>query len=313
MPSYVWSTSGPHPAALALRTRYAMTLGRRYAGTLDFGPTGNRLYLGLRYEGDDGSTLVLRNLGMNDGPMRLAVRGGNTLTVVDSFGNEQTAPVADGQATIAVGQMPVYLRLAKGQTVDAPKLDFGLNVAPQATFAYSAPAQGDAALLANGVLETIHAGNPEGGTDGKKIWQGELPLAADGAIEPQTLDLTWDRPRAIAKVILWGLRADNTFCTLLDYDLQYHNGQDWVTLEKFRTPFAPTEAVETSLSKANTWLLDNNLSVHQFAPITTDRLRIVARRTTRGFVPDERSRAWGNTIPPKLMLREVEVYAPAGQ
>ena len=71
----------------------------------------------------------------------------------------------------------------------------------------------------------------------------------------------------------------------------------------------PTEAVETSLSTATTWLLDDNLHVHQFQPIMTDRLRFVVRRTTHGFVPDERSRAWGNAIPPKLMLREVEVYS----
>ena len=44
-----------------------MTSGLRYAGTLNFGPTGNRLYLGLRYEGRDGSTVVLRNLGMAEG------------------------------------------------------------------------------------------------------------------------------------------------------------------------------------------------------------------------------------------------------
>jgi hypothetical protein len=311
VPSYVWSSNGPHPAALALRTRYAMTSGLRYAGTLDFGPTGNRLYLGLRYEGRDGSTLVLRNLGTAEGPLELAVRGGGKLTVIDCFGNDQFVPVKGGTATVSVGQMPVYLRLAKGQTLDVPKLDFGRNVAPQATLHYSAPADGDLALLNNGVLETIHAGHPNGGTDGKRIWQGQLPLAADGSIEPQTLELAWSKPQSVDKVILWGLRADNTFCALLDYDLQYHDGKDWVTLEKVRAAFAPTEAVETSLSTANTWLLDDNLHVHQFKPVTTDRLRLVVRRTTWGFVPDQRSRAWGKTISPKLMLREVEVYAAA--
>ena len=309
VPTYVWSSSGPHPAALALRTRYAMTAGLRYAGTLDFGPTGNRLYLGLRYEGRDGSILVLRNLGMAEEPMELAVRGGGTLTVVDCFGNQQAVPVKSGAATLSVGQMPVYLQLAKGQTLDVPKLDFGRNIAPQGTLHYSAPADGDLALLNNGVLETIHAGHPNGGTDGKRIWQGQLPLAADGSIQPQTLEIAWGKPQSVNKVILWGLRADNTFCALLDYDLQYHDGKDWVTLEKVRASFVPTEAVETSLSTANTWLLDDNLHVHQFKPVTTGRLRLVVQRTTWGFVPDQRSRAWGKTISPKLMLREVEVYA----
>jgi hypothetical protein len=33
----------------------------------------------------------------------------------------------------------------------------------------------------------------------------------------------------------------------------------------------------------------------------------MVQRATCGFVSDERRRAWGNAIPPKLMLRKVEV------
>ena len=308
VPSFIWSSSGPHPAALALRTRYAMTLGCRYAGTLDFGPTGNRLYLGLRYEGQDGSTVVLRNLGMAARPMALKILSGEAVRVIDSFGNEQAVPIQGGVATVAVGQMPVYVRLAKEQTIEVPQLDFGRNLSSQAALHYSAAADGDLALLNNGVVETIHAGHPQGGTDGKRIWQGRLPLGPNGSIEPQTLELTWSLPQEIGKVILWGLRADNQFCALLEYDLQYHDGTDWVTLENVRPPLAPTEAVETSLSTANTWLLDDNLFVHEFRPVTTDRLRLVVRRSTYGFVPDDRSRAWGKAIEPRFMLREVEVY-----
>ena len=310
VPTYVWSQYGPHPAALALRTRYAMTQGRQFAGTLDFGPTGNRLYLGLRYEGADGTTIVLRNFGMLDTPLGLALPSGGPLTMVDAFGNEQTLPVAGGRATVSVGQLPIYLRLAKGQTVDVAKLDFGRNVAPQATLRYSAETSGDLALLNNGILETIHAGHPNGGTNGKQIWQGELPLAADGSVEPQNLDLTWDRPQRIHKMILWGVRADNAFCTLLDYDLLYRDGKEWVTLAKVRTPLVPSEPVATPPCSANTWLLDNNFSVHQFPPITTDRLRIVARRSTYGFMPDEAARGQGK-MAAKLMLREIEVFSPA--
>ena len=132
VPSCVWSSSGPHPAALALRTRHGMTLGRRYAGTLDFGRTGNRLYLGLRHEGQDGSTVVLRNLGMSAAPMKLKVRGGEVVQVIDSFGNEQTVSIQGSVASVVVGQMSAYVRLAKGQTVEVSALDFGRNIAPQA-------------------------------------------------------------------------------------------------------------------------------------------------------------------------------------
>jgi hypothetical protein len=91
VPSYLWSTAGPHPAALALRTRHAMTkaLERSYAGTLDFGADGNKIFLGLRYNGGDGSTVMLRNLGTVDQWLKIGVSGGTSLQVVDSFGNTQ--------------------------------------------------------------------------------------------------------------------------------------------------------------------------------------------------------------------------------
>ena len=53
------------------------------------------------------------------------------------------------------------------------------------------------------------------------------------------------------------------------------------------------------------WMDDTNLFIHEFAPTPAQRIRIVVRRTTNGFVPDARPRP----IPAKFMLREVEIYA----
>jgi hypothetical protein len=79
VPSYLWSRSGPHPGALALRTRYAMTsaLGREYSDALNFGPTGNKIFMGLRYKALDGSTVVLRNLGALEQPLELTCQQWN--------------------------------------------------------------------------------------------------------------------------------------------------------------------------------------------------------------------------------------------
>ena len=90
VPTYVWSRNGLFPAALATRTRQAMIAGRRYAGQLDFGPTGNKVFMGLRYEGADGTTITLRNLGTLDRAVELGVSGGDSLQLVDAFGNVQT-------------------------------------------------------------------------------------------------------------------------------------------------------------------------------------------------------------------------------
>ena len=305
VPSYLWSSSGPHPAALALRTRYAMTLGRKYTGNLDFGTTGNKLFWGLRYEGADGTTIVLRNLGTADWQVEFGVQGGASLQVIDAFGNARTVPVNQGSAALTLSQMPSYARLAPGQQLMAPRIDFGPNLAGDATFTYSGKNNGNLASLNNGIMESFHAGNPHGGTGKPVFFAGDL----DGT--PQNLDIVFPTPRTISKMLVFGVRADNTFCALLDYDLQYADGDQWITIDKVRTAVPETNPAETAQCIADTWYLDNNFFVHNFKPVTTSKLRIVALRSTHGFVPDDRSRAWGNLMPEQLMLREIEIYGPA--
>ena len=304
VPTYIWSSSGPHPAALALRTREAMVLGRKYAGTLDFGPTGNKLFLALRYTGADGATIVLRQYGNAVPlPVTLGVTGA-ALEVVDSFGNSRTLPVANGAVTLPVPALPLYLRLAQGQQVTAPVLDYGRNYAPEATFAYSGKAKGDVATLTNGLFEVTHAGNPWG-----PFWQGELKTA------PQTLDLTFPMARTVNRVVLYSVRADNPYCDLLDFDVQYDNGGKWVTLKEVRTPCPPSDPVRTAESGATTWYQDQNFALVEFPPVTTTKLRIVALRSTLGFQPDAiaaQATGW-QAGAPTLALREVEVYGPPAE
>jgi hypothetical protein len=124
--SYLWSQTGPHPAALALRTRYAMTqaLERNYTGELNFGRDGNKIFMGLRYDGSDGSTIILRNLGTVDQWLRVGVSSGSTLQVVDSFGNIQMVPVQNGQAQLTITQLPQYVLLTPGQEVTMPQINW---------------------------------------------------------------------------------------------------------------------------------------------------------------------------------------------
>ena len=302
VPTYVWSESGPHPVALALRTREAMVRGRRYAGTLDFGRNGNRIFLGLRYQGGDGSTVVLRQYGAAAEPsIELGIRGGATLEVVDSFGNRRKIPVRDGKVTLKVALLPIYLRLERGQEIAAPRIDFGRNLATDATITYSGKTESDPSVLTNGVFEVTHAGSLWG-----PYWVGDLSRA------PQTLDITFSQPRPVDRLIVYSMRADNPHCYLVDFDVQYHDGRQWVTRSEVRTPLPPSDVVRTAQSKANTWYLDQNFAVVEFPAVTTDRLRVVARRSTLGFQPDEtaaKATGW-QAGGPNLHLREIEVYGP---
>lgn len=305
VPTYLWSSAGPHPGALATRTRFAMTRGRTYAGVLDFGPTGNKFLMGLRYKGDDGQTIVLQNLGTLDMPLDLTVTGGQAVTVVDAFGNASKVQAAGGVVRVTVSSFPVYLRLTKGQEVAPPRMDFGRNLASQARFTYSAPSRGAFTLLNDGVMQTVHDGPPFGGTNGASIWQGDLPAL------PQTLEIAFDQPQTVSRAVLFGIRADNAFCALLDFDLEYHDGKGWVALQKVRTPLPESDEVQTPLCKAMSWDRDVNFHVCQFKPVTAQRLRVVVRRTTFGFIADEAARRFqSGDLQGRLMLREVEVYGP---
>ena len=55
---------------------------------------------------------------------------------------------------------------------------------------------------------------------------------------------------------------------------------------------------------------DTNFYAHAFPAVKAKAVRLRALRVSHGFVPDNRATAWGNFIPCKLMLREVEVFSP---
>ena len=301
VPTYLWSPTGPMPAALALRTREAMILGRRYDGTLDFGTHGNRFFLGLRYRGADGATVVLRQLGAaTDLPLSLGVSAGPTLAVSDSFGNRRDLPVRDGTVSLNVPPLPLYLRLPPGQDILPPQLNYGPNLAVGSTFTYSGAATNSPASLTNGVLEVTHPGNPWG-----RFWRGDLAT-------PQHLDITLPSKREVNRVVVFSMRADNPHCYLADFDLQYHDGKEWVTLREVRTPLPSSSLVNTTDCRANTWYLDQNFALVEFTPVVTDRLRVLARRSTFGFQPDAtavQATGW-QAGAPSLHLREIEIYGP---
>jgi hypothetical protein len=309
VPTFVMSPSGMHPAALACRTRFAMTsaIGRSFVRKLDFGPAGDKIFLGLLYEGDDGSTVTLRNYGTRDQSLVLGVTGGGSVDVVDSFGNSTPHAVRGGKVELVVPQMPIYLRLSAGQTVIPPNLDFGVNFAKDATYAYSGKSDSPASILTDGIFQICHGGNPWGNP-----WSGGYPGKTFDE-DPQTLEMRFPEEREIGALLVFGNYADNPHSAILDYDLQTRDGDEWVTIEEVRTPCPPSDPVQTCICKAMTWHQDDNFLVHRFEqPLKTDGLRLVIRRITRGFVADmigETAMGW-KASGEGLEIREIEIYGP---
>jgi hypothetical protein len=244
--------------------------------------------------------------------------------------------------TVSVSQMPIYVRLPADASVTFPKWDWGHNFASEAKFVYSAPTTNPAApelkdkpdtasgvipktpedavvnphnllpelltpdaskILVNGLLETHHSGDPLGGTSKSPQFRGEIPSF------PQTLDITFPTPRPISRMAIFSERGDNGFCALLDYDLQAWQNGAWKTLAEVRAPFPASTPAEAFHTTSLTWMGDPNRYFHQFAtPIITDKLRLIIRRTSFGFAPDDGVRGWSQILKPQLMLKEIEIY-----
>ena len=129
---------------------------------------------------------------------------------------------------------------------------------------------------------------------------------------PQTLEFRFDEQQSISAVMVHSIRADNLQTALIDYDLQYYAGGEWVNIEQVRTPLPESVAISSGPTKSSGWYMDQNMFLHRFDTIRTDRLRMVVHRTTFGLLPDSIAReASGWDTPFTLHLREVQIFRSA--
>jgi len=122
---------GFNPALPLMRVFAEEQFGTTFAKALDFGEPGNRLYIGSLFQSPDESKRVamFMSAGSPDGKVPLKVTGGDKLHVVSAFGVEEDLPIRDGGAVLPVPELPVYVELAKGQTIRVVPTDWGRNLA----------------------------------------------------------------------------------------------------------------------------------------------------------------------------------------
>lgn len=306
--SFIWSKNGPYLAALSLRMRQAQVLGKRYAGELDFGPTGDKVFMGLRFTGADEDVYIVRNLGYADQAQAFSLKGARTVTVMDWAGNVVKAPLSRGAVTLTLTQMPTYIRVPKGGTLEPRKMDFGKNIASAATFTFN----GDASVknldsLTNGIIEVIHAGHPHGGTDNPPFFRQTVTNF------PQTIEITFPNPQAVSKMLIFGGRPDNAFCGLLDFDVQYFNASSkkWVTAKEVRTRHPESAFGDGPYTCVYAWHEDTQGYVVVFdKTVKASQFRLVILRTTRGLLADDAValKGFGRPFDAGINLREIEIY-----
>ena len=306
-PAFHWYNNGPHASAMGTRMREAQVKGKTFAGALDFGPTGNALFQGLRFEGGaDGDLYIVRNLGTADTPAQFTTTAA-TAAVFDWAGNPLNAPgarPANGKLTLPLSRLPTYIRVPKGATLTPQPLDFGKNIAPEAEFASSLPGKVEA--LNNGIIESPHSGHPHGGTNGKAFYNEVI------ADFPQTIDMTFPAPREVEKMVVHGTRGDNAFALLLDFDVQYQNNAGkWVTLKKVKNDLPMSEMGTTPYALSYSWVDDTNIFVVPFdKPVKAAKFRLSINRVSYGLLADDpvALHCWGGAFDKRLCIREIEAY-----
>ena len=302
VPSYAWSAQGPLPAALATRTRAAMLGPRTWVGNLNFGVAGNTLFLGARYRGATGETVSLRNLV--GAPMTVEFSAPADVQVYDAWGNTLPAAVQNGVLKLSLSQLPTYVRVSGTGALVPKSWNWGQNLAKGARVSVEGKAENNIQTLTNGTLETIHDGNPHGGTDGKAI----VKLSDFSPQNPARVTLELGASKRFNRVLVRGLRADNHFGALRDFEVQVRQNGVWKTVGKGGTSIPATVMGQSADASAITFYGDDNAWIVSFALVGSDAVRLVIRDATRGFEPDDLAReqvvkTWGGANPLAASLR----------
>ena len=201
VPSYAWTNQGPMALALVARTRYALTRDLKFAGALDFGPNGQGLLSGLRFDGNDGQGVVsLRTNNVESGgKIGLAqdfTVNARSIVVVDAWGNERNVTVENNRVTLQLNGLPLYVRLPRGVNLTPVALDWGKNIARTAKF--EAPGARNIGVLNDGLLQSIHYFEPgydlpPSDTNAGQIFRDTMAAKGDDKITPAVITAALER------------------------------------------------------------------------------------------------------------------------
>jgi len=296
-----------NPAAVLMRVWSEEVYGTHFVKAYDFGPTGNRIYIGSLFEGPHKSVAAFMSAGTTDGQIELKVTSGDRLKVVSPFGVMSSIPVTDGRAVLPVSELPVYVRSAKGQSIEAVPPDWGANLAqlPGVVVATSMSSKDPVERMVNGELENWYYA--QGDSPGP--WSG-----GEKIVFPAWVEIKLPSVRSIDRVIVFTAPPWQAQATLVDYELQYEEDGRWVTIERIQEP-TKTFKVYTPPVRCtvDSFFSDRWVFLHHFKPVSAQRIRLLIHQSTYGGgatkeINTAGGQAWGE---PRVTLREIELYGPA--
>lgn len=302
---------GFNPAVPLMRVLAEEQIGTHFVKAYDFGATGNKLYLGNLYEGENRRVAAFMSAGMTDGKVEVAVTGGRNLHLVSAFGVESEEPVGNGRAIIPVSELPVYVELAADQKLEVIPQDRGNNLARMAGVALSSSGTSrhpvdptipnDITKLNNGQFENwYYLQKPAG-----------QPWMDDTKDFPAWIEIKFPEPTEVGRVIIYCPNPWQWQGTLVDYELQYDRDGQWGLLDHVNEPLKVSKVLTpTARTRVDSYFSDRHIFEHAFIPVKTTRLRLYVHNTTFGGGPTELvEKSGGQTGPHHVNLQEIEVYA----
>ena len=310
---FVNDDSSLNPAAPLMRVWSEELHGTNFSRKFNFGQHGEALYVGSLFTGPEKAVAAFMSAGSTDGSIEILLPGANQATIVSPFGKETTVQVNQGKLILPVTELPSYVRVKPGQSIDVKPIDFGPNLtrladltitaSGAATHPVNSSIPNSVTKLVNGELENWY-------------WaQGSIrPWMSNNSSWPGWVQLTWSEPRDMDRVVIFACPPWQWEGTLLDYELQYRQSGAWVTIEHVQEP-TKTQKVYSPILRTtvDSFFSDRWVFQHQFPTINTDSIRILVHKVTYGGgATKEVQEAGGQTGPHQISLREIQVFNTKG-
>ena len=295
-----------NPAAPLMRVWSEELFGTNFTSALDFGEDNN-LLIGSLFSGPGKSLAAFMSAGGGDTniDVTLNVSSGATIHVVSAFGVVADLPVVNGQVTLPVPNLPIYVELAAGQSIQVVQPAYGadLALAPGTTVTTTASSTANLAAgeLVNGLFENWYY--QQNGQDSP--WTDDTPAGQSNWVQISLPVSQW-----VDRVVIYAVAPWQTAGTLMSYSIQYNDNGNWVTLGQAsvapKTFAVYTPATWTTL---DTFWNEQSQFITTFLPVYTNQIRINILQSSYGggatsLVPQAGGQADGNQ---SLSLEEVEI------
>ncbi len=299
-----------NPLGCLLRVWSEELYGTRHTSAYDFGTTGNKLYIGSRFAGPGKQVAAFMSAGSTDGQVRLQVSA-PSVQVVSAFGVERTVAAQNGYVLLPVVELPTYVRFTGSLTVIPQNWGSNLALGKPVTSTVMAPHPSDASIInpttkvTNGEFENWYY-----------IQSQETKVWVDGSFNfPAWVEINFQQPTTMDRVVIYSGVPWQWDGTLLDYDLQYQQGGNWVTLQTVQEPTRTFKSFTiTNRTTVDSFFSDRWVFTHSFPAITTSKLRLWVRDVTYGGGANQLvQQAGGQTGLRLINLREVEAYLSGTQ